>query len=725
VARGLVVTVFADVSKYVSGFKQAAGATRSFDREVTALSVDTQRLAQSQVAASTRTIERLRQQSAAYRQMATAAKQGSTEQAVAANLAARAEAQLARETGRAATATRHAAHEHANLARQLDHSARGLLTGTGLMHGFGRSLAFASGGFVAFEGVTRLIRESVDAAREAGEAQRSLAAQMKVSGESFAGNREEIEHVTRSYAKFGFDNDQVLESLTVLERGTGDLSQSFKLQGVTADIARAKNITLAAAATVVAKVFGGQETALRRAVPGLNRNAHGWDLIREAQRKMAGQAAANTTEAERFNAALHDTEEIIGGALLPVLNKYLAQLDKWLTNTENQKKIQDTANAVAESATQIFDTLAGAVGGVVDAYGALQKAADKLPGSFLKTFFGGTLPEQYRNYQRTVHKLARDLHLPFGVGNVPEESSRLPPNEPRAQAVAAEARLRAAEAARKRIEAAEAAAAAADARRLRGRFNVQELKLAQAQLTKTLADDRKILAVEAAITKQQITQAKTLKIRTELTQKLAGITSQIRAIDEQTAADAKARRDAAAEKAKEARDKALAARQQYTTPLGLQVAGARADAFAVLTPDLSGPTGAQVRIAKQVKAAALKAIRSHRLLAQGLIDAWNVVTAANQTLAAALKNKTGVRDSYIAVSSRAITSGLHLTRLQRIALEQRLAQSAAHSGYRPATGYTLGQPIVVHTHVNMDGREVATTVDKHTRRNHQRRGTRR
>src|SRR4029077_6815596 len=152
-----------------------------------------------------------------------------------------------------------------------------------------------SGGFLAFEGASAFLRDSINAAREAQVAQRSLAAQMKASGESFQANREEIEKTSLSYAKFGFDNDKVVQSLTVLERGTGNIREAFRLQGITADIARAKNIDLAAAAQTVAKVFGAQETALRRAVPGLRKNAHGWDLIAEAQRKMAGQAAANTT----------------------------------------------------------------------------------------------------------------------------------------------------------------------------------------------------------------------------------------------------------------------------------------------------------------------------------------------------------------------------------------------------------------------------------------------
>ena len=246
--------------------------------------------------------------------------------------------------------------------KEVSHSLRGVASGTGIMHNFGRSLAFASGGFLAFEGASKFLTDSISAAREAGVAQRSLAAQMKASGESFQANREQIDKAALSYGKFGFQNDEVIASLVVLERGTGKINQAIQLQGVTADLARAKNIDLAAAANVVAKVFGGQETALRRAVPGLEKNAHGIDLIREAQQKLAGQAAANTTVSERFAATLHDTEEIVGRTLLPILNQYLTSLSKWLDGMNQTGQLQkDVAGAV-----KLFTEAVGLAKGVVD-----------------------------------------------------------------------------------------------------------------------------------------------------------------------------------------------------------------------------------------------------------------------------------------------------------------------------------------------------------------------
>ena len=226
----------------------------------------------------------------------------------------------------------------------------------------GRSLAFATGGFVAFSGATEFLGKSIDVAREAGVAQRQLAAQMKASGDSFTQNKDRVEQAGLALEKFGFTSEDSAKALTVLERGTGNITRAISLQGVAANLARAKNLDLADAANVLAKVFGGQETALRRAVPGLDRHAHGLDLIAEAQARLAGQARAGTTEAQRFSATLHDTEVIIGTALLPTLDKALGKFSKWLEQLNRSGKLQKDLHTVTSDTAYAFDHLSKAIG---------------------------------------------------------------------------------------------------------------------------------------------------------------------------------------------------------------------------------------------------------------------------------------------------------------------------------------------------------------------------
>ena len=162
--------------------------------------------------------------------------------------------------------------------------------------------------------------------------------------------------------------------MTVLERATGNINQAIGLQGVTADLAAAKNIDLSSAAAVVGKVFGGQETALRRAVPGLSKHAHGLDLIRLASQKLAGQAAANTTASQRFAATLHDTQVTIGTLLLPSLDKLLGKLTKV---GEKLNKFSDESKKPGTDANKQVSNIR-ALG---SAFGFLAGKVDKAAGS--------------------------------------------------------------------------------------------------------------------------------------------------------------------------------------------------------------------------------------------------------------------------------------------------------------------------------------------------------
>lgn len=251
---------------------------------------------------------------------------------------------------------------------ELQGALRGTISATGAFHSLGRSIAFASGGFVAFAGAGEFLKSSIDAARSAEVGQKSLAAQLKASGQSFVLAKNQIDAAELSVEKFGFTTEDSAEALTVLERATGNISKAISLQGVVADLARAKNLSLAAAAGIVGKVFSGQTTALRRAVPGLDANAKGLDLIREAGEKLAGQATANTTQSQKFAASLHDTEVILGEGLLPALNSVLAELGAYLDNLNRTGKLQKDVNVAVDDATSAFKALKEIVSPLAEAF---------------------------------------------------------------------------------------------------------------------------------------------------------------------------------------------------------------------------------------------------------------------------------------------------------------------------------------------------------------------
>lgn len=120
----------------------------------------------------------------------------------------------------------------------------------------------------------------------------------------------------------------------------------------------------------------------------------------------------------------------------------------------------------------------------------------------------------------------------------------------------------------------------------------------------------------------------------------------------------------------------------FKLPLALSEQQARADALAAMDPTLQGPTSLQLKLAEEAKAAAMKAINSHKLTMQGLIDAWGVVQQANQTIA---QGTGGLQANlYHAVSTDAVADAVKgLNDVQKIQLREALAQRDAHRGFAP------------------------------------------
>ena len=127
----------------------------------------------------------------------------------------------------------------------------------------------------------------------------------------------------------------------------------------------------------------------------------------------------------------------------------------------------------------------------------------------------------------------------------------------------------------------------------------------------------------------------------------------------------------------------------YNSTGSLQLAEARDTAL--------GDQGGLMSVARLEKAAAQRALKSGHLAIQGQIDAWNVIDQANQTLGTGTL-KQGAK----VASARALTAGLNLTRMQRIALEARASVSEAFSGHTPTSMGVLGQSVNI-THLHLHG----------------------
>jgi hypothetical protein len=133
----------------------------------------------------------------------------------------------------------------------------------------------------------------------------------------------------------------------------------------------------------------------------------------------------------------------------------------------------------------------------------------------------------------------------------------------------------------------------------------------------------------------------------------------------------------------------------------------------------------------KLRKAILHFIATHKKNIAAVTDAYNQLYAVNQQLGQTAASALG---GFKQASTRALTKGLGLTDAQRRALRARLSQLGP-GGTIPGSGVgaagfiigTDGRPLIVHTHVNIDGKRVANNVTRHQQRHrrrnpHQRRG---
>lgn len=369
------VAIVGDAASYLRAVRQSVTASNTLGVAFKDLGIDAKASADVQIQAALKRDAALRQNVAALRASAAAAPANSREQIVATNLASSAELRLARSHGVTAAEAEKLSRSSRTAERDVGKATRGLLAGSGAAEGLGRSLAFASGGYLAFAGGADILRKSVDAARELARTQRQDATQLKAAGESWKEYRGEIDKTTLKLSGIsGFTRQDLLGSFGLLVRSTGDATQALRLNAVAADVARGRNISLQTAAIALGKAWLGDTASLKRLGVEVPKGVSGLAAINVVAAKFKGQARAGASEADRFNATLTDSEEIIGQGLLPVLNHYLGDLANWLQKMNDSGRLQRDVNTAVRDARDIFKT-----------FGGIVQRVDRLTGGFKHT----------------------------------------------------------------------------------------------------------------------------------------------------------------------------------------------------------------------------------------------------------------------------------------------------------------------------------------------------
>ena len=239
--------------------------------------------------------------------------------------------------------------------------------GKNLLVGFG---AVAAAGFVV-----DLVKSSVEAQAQAQLSTTKLTTIITDSGHSYSTYADNIEAADTKMRGFGFTNAETKDALGVLTTALQDPSKALSVLGVSADLARAKNMDLSSAALMVAKGMEGQIRPLKALGIDLPVYAGTSQQVALAQKKLEdAQGKVNDILAATPNAvdaaskahgkyeaamdavskaqALLNEKQSSGGQILQTLSDRLkgSAADASETYTGKQKKLQAEWDNVKEKA---------------------------------------------------------------------------------------------------------------------------------------------------------------------------------------------------------------------------------------------------------------------------------------------------------------------------------------------------------------------------------------
>ena len=272
-----------------------------------------------------------------------------------------------------------------SLKRALAEAGGAANTAGGHFTSLAKTMVGLGAAFVGASSILEGFKKSVDAAEALNAATRQLDAQLRANGESVKAVAPYVAALNAQFEKLGFTSAETEAAFTRLDRASGSAAIAYKEIGLAADLARAKNISFSQAALLIGKVIDGNTSALNRYGIAIPKGTSAINALAIAHQKLAGQAQAAATPMKVFSATVTDVAAKIGNELLPVIDKYLTQLNKWLSSAQNQEKI---TNAVAKAVTlfeqaiaaaaEVIKTLAGPTEAVVHALGGFKQAMEDL-----------------------------------------------------------------------------------------------------------------------------------------------------------------------------------------------------------------------------------------------------------------------------------------------------------------------------------------------------------
>jgi SLT domain-containing protein len=194
--------------------------------------------------------------------------------------------------------------------------------------------------FGSIDLVKRGIESITSAYADSQVSQQKMATQLKALNISYQEHAKQIDEVIQRTSKLaGLDDEDLQDAFTNIVRATGKVSESLKLTGLAADLARAKHIDVAKAGQLLGRVATGNVTALSRYGVTIDKSATSTEALAAVQRKFGGQAAAyGRTQAgasDRVQVAWENLRETLGQKLSPALTRAMNGVARFVNQMQD------------------------------------------------------------------------------------------------------------------------------------------------------------------------------------------------------------------------------------------------------------------------------------------------------------------------------------------------------------------------------------------------------
>lgn len=255
---------------------------------------------------------------------------------------------------------------------------------TGLKVGFAALVGTITGAGAALAKFTK------DAIQGAA-AEAKVVSVLKTRGLATKANIAAMEEMVKAGERLAFTGDQIRGSLQTATQFTKNFAKAQKIATVAQDLARAKNISLEKATTIVGKAFTGNGKALKNYGIELKEGVKGQKALDKVTGSFGGtaKAYASTTEGafKAVGIAVQQAGERAVGPFIPIINELLdIFLTKGLPIIE--KVSQAIAGFIKQNKGLISSVIQTAVGFVTNLIPVLVKVGSFIFGTIVPAIVG-------------------------------------------------------------------------------------------------------------------------------------------------------------------------------------------------------------------------------------------------------------------------------------------------------------------------------------------------